>query len=220
MQHSFGQEISRNCGSGSTNNSNPRYQPCYLLRDYGIPCAVWFEDTIVYYGVPTVTAAQALIQNGWTLAPQEKVKIRNANYQTPAGPITTVLLPAADWNFNLKVYGPDNTKTLVTTVLPPIAGLLDALIDSLFWAPALQERAFAERLVYDHRQYHFDVLSGMSNGTVLFISHQRNVQQALRQGSHEFRECSARDNKALFSGEREAQLLASMPNPFPAREGK
>ncbi|KAF2241869.1 hypothetical protein BU26DRAFT_171706 [Trematosphaeria pertusa] len=86
------------------------------------------------------------------------------------------------------------------------------------WAPVLQERTFAERLMYEHRPYHFDVLSGMSHGTVPFISHQRNVREALRQSTHELQECSARDNKALFSGEREAQLLASMHNPFPGKE--
>ncbi|KAF2241870.1 hypothetical protein BU26DRAFT_585467 [Trematosphaeria pertusa] len=56
-----------------------------------MPCVVWFEDAVAYYGAPTVvfdlyvlvsdieTAAQVLIQNGWTLVPQEKGKIGNAN---------------------------------------------------------------------------------------------------------------------------------------------
>ncbi|KAF2475535.1 uncharacterized protein BDR25DRAFT_382564 [Lindgomyces ingoldianus] len=38
----------------ATNNSNPRHQPCYILHDHGIPCVVWFEDAVAYYGVPTI----------------------------------------------------------------------------------------------------------------------------------------------------------------------
>ncbi|KAF2503174.1 hypothetical protein BU16DRAFT_588751 [Lophium mytilinum] len=291
----------------ATTNSDRRHQPCYLLRDHGIPCVVWFEDAIGYYGVPTVVfdlyvlvsdieaAAQVLTQNGWTLVPQEKGKIGNANVKCaqrrlappyedvqeaelsvsyphismppppsedsheaelsdhrphtyippppstkPPGPTTTVLLPAADWNFNLEGYSPEHTETLITAVIPPLAGLVDALIDSLLdcssnngmlrdhlavqiaylysWAPALQERAFADHLMYEHRQYHFDVLSGMSHVTVPFISHQGKVREALRKGTHELRDCSARDNKDLFSGEWEARVLASMPNPFPEEQ--
>ncbi len=58
----------------------------------------------------------------------------------------------------------------------------------------------------------------MSHGTTPFISHQRNVREALRQRTHELQECSARDNKALFRGEWEARVLAPMPNPFSEEE--
>jgi hypothetical protein len=164
---------------------------------------------------------------------------RTSNFPPPLpdkllpGPTTTVLLPAADWNFSLAGVGAENTKTSMNTVFPPLADLTDALIDSLLdcpsdddmlythlavqitylygWSPELKEKVFAEQLIYEHRQYHLDVVSGMSHGTVPFISHQRTIRDASRQGTHVLQECS---NKALCSREVEARLLAAMPNPF------
>jgi hypothetical protein len=164
---------------------------------------------------------------------------RTSNFPPPLpdkslpGPTTTVLLPAADWNFSLAEVGANDTKPLMYTVFPPLAGLVDALIDSLLdfssgnamfrnflanqitylyrWAPEQQEKMFAEQLRYEHRQYHLDVLSGMSHGTVPFVAHQRKIREASRQGTHVLQECT---NKALCSREVEARLLAAMPNPF------
>jgi hypothetical protein len=129
----------------------------------------------------------------------------------------------------------NNTNTLVDTVYPPLPSLVDALIDSLLdcpsdnhvlqthlaaeiaslysWSPMLKEKAFAQQLVYEHRQYHLDVLFGMDHGTVQFISHQRNVREATRQRTHDLQECSAPDNKDLFTRELQAEILASMPKP-------
>lgn len=104
---------------------------------------------------------------------------------------------------------------------PPLAGLLDALIESwldfpsngsMLWiflgcqisylyahVPALKERSFAEQMKYEHRQYHFDVLAGMAFGTLPFRRHQRAIRDALLQGQYELRECSAPcDDKELF----------------------
>ncbi|KAL4933731.1 uncharacterized protein BDV17DRAFT_298079 [Aspergillus undulatus] len=53
--------------------------------------------------------------------------------------------------------------------------------------PALKERSFAQRLRYEHRQFHFDVLAGMDPGTSPF----RNI-------NYELRECSAPGDKDLF----------------------
>lgn len=255
-----------------------------------MPCVVWFEDALVYYGVGTVvfdlyilvpdveTASQVLVQDGWKLIPQEKGKIGNATLDlpqrrltppsqdnleanlpksnsctsdlpplppppdmSPPGPTITVLLPAADWNFSLAEVGANNFNTMVNTFFPPLAGLLDALIDSLLdcpsdngmlhihlavqisalyrWSPVLQEKAFAEQLMYGNRQYHLDVLSGMYHGTIPFISHQRNIREELRQRKHKLQECSASKDKALFTRELQAKILASMPNPFAHMEG-
>ncbi|KAF2438418.1 hypothetical protein P171DRAFT_526099 [Karstenula rhodostoma CBS 690.94] len=263
-----------------------RHSPCHILRDHNIPCVVWFEDAIAYYGVPTVlfdlyilvpdieTATQVLISDGWDLVPQEKGKIGNADVDypqrrltppsqyshkaelpaphastpqsprplpppdtSPPRPTTTVLLPVADWNFSLAGLGANNTKNLVDTIYPPLAGLVDALIDSLLdcpsdnymlyshlsvqiaylygWSPLLKEKGFAEQLMYEHRQYHLDVLCGMDHATWPFISHQRKIREALRNGTHKLQECSAaRSNESLFSREVQAKLLASMPDPF------
>jgi hypothetical protein len=274
----------------STIDRNSRRLPCHILHDHNIPCVVWFEDAIAYYGVPTVlfdlyilvpdieTATQVLVQDGWNLVPQEKGRIGNADVDYPQrrltppsqnsqkvglstpqpfttrlpppppiasfpGPTTTVLLPAADWYFSLAEVSANNTTTLADTVFPPLTGLADALIDSLLdyssgnvmlhshlavqitslygWAPMLKETAFAEKLAYEHRQYHLDVLFGMDHGTYPFISHQRNIREALRHRTHKLQDCSApHNNEALFSRGVQARLLASMPNPFGHMEGE
>lgn len=79
----------------------------------------------------------------------------------------------------------------------------------------LQEKGFAKELMYEHRQYHFDVVSGMDHATLPFISHQRRIRDALRNGTHELQECSApRSNQTVFGKEVREKLLASMPDPF------
>jgi hypothetical protein len=265
---------------------NRRHWPCHILHSHNLPCVVWFEDAIGYYGVSTVVfdlyilvqdienAAQVLLQNGWNLVLQEKGRIGNAAVDYPQHrltppsqdshdaelptscpstfnllpplpdtslprPTTTVLLSAADWNFSLA--SANNTNTLVDTIYPPLPSLVDALIDSLLdcpsdnhvlqthlaaeiaslysWSPMLKEKAFAEQLVYEHRQYHLDVLSGMDHGTVQFISHQRNVREATRQRTQKLQECSAPNNKDLFTRDLQAEILASMPKPTVDPEG-
>lgn len=54
-----------------------RYPACRLLKESGIPCYLWAEDALAYYGVPTVVfdvhivvgdvkkAADALVERGW-----------------------------------------------------------------------------------------------------------------------------------------------------------
>lgn len=228
------------------------------LAYYGVKTIV-FD---LYLLVPDInTAAHVLIKNGWTHVLQEHGRIGNATVDQiqcrltpphqdneieqsnipsapshPPGLATTVLLSATDWNFDLEGYSKDSEESLSVKIYPPLAGLLDGLIDSVLdshsneslehhlalqicylysYAPELQKSMFAECLIYEHRQYHFDVLSGMAYGTAPFISHQRNIRESLRQGTRELQECSERDNKALYRNrELEAQLLASMPDPF------
>jgi hypothetical protein len=238
--------------------------PCVVwfedaIAVYGAPVVV-FD---LYILLPDIdTTSSILIQHGWSLVSQEKGKIGNAtvdfpqrrltppsqdDYETglPGSPLsdmtltgltTTVLLPAADWNFSLPEIGSIKMKSLAGTVVPPLTGLVDALIDSLLdcpsdhdvlkthlavhitslyrWAPELKEKAFAEQMTYEHRQYHLDVLSGMDHGTVPFINHQRSIREALRQKKHVLQECSSgRGNEALFGKKVRKRLLASMPKP-------
>lgn len=140
----------------------------------------------------------------------------------------TVLLPAKDWKFPLTSdtrveYAPlENKSTYRMLPFPQLAGLLDALIEnwldcpsndamllivlayqiSYLYAhvPALKQKSFAEQIKYEHRQFHFDVLAGMETGALPFRRDQRAIRDAMLQGQHELRECSAsRDNKELFS---------------------
>lgn len=236
-----------------------RYQPCLDLHSHGIPCVVWFEDALGYYGVPTVvfslylltpnidSAAQVLKEKGWVFSTQP-AKIGMASVDsamhtlTPPGDAhdlassnltTTILLPALDWNYSM----PDQLTSSSTSasIFPPLPMLVDALIDSLLDTPletklsrhlivqvaylygyvtALQIPSFASLLKPDHRQYHFDSLSGMAQGTLRFIAHQRKIREAIRQGEYELQDCSvSRDDEDFFQEKIMARLLASMPPP-------
>lgn len=106
-------------------------------------------------------------------------------------------------------------------LFPPLAGLLDALIecwldcpsdDSMLliglacqifylytYIPALKEKSFAEQMKYENRQFHLNVLMGMNAGMVRFGRHQRAIRDALRQGQYGLQECSvSRDSKIFF----------------------
>jgi hypothetical protein len=159
-----------------------------------------------------------------------------AQSQQLPGPTKTLLLPAADWNFTL----PDHSEQIFdgsrTPFYPSLPELLDALIDSLLdsptsnfvlrshlacqvaylysYAPAVKQKSFAKYLKYEHRQYHFDSLSGMTTGTTMFISHQRTIREALRRGEYQLRDCSAtRDNEYLFNEGVMARLLKKLSPP-------
>ena len=148
----------RNFKAIALSNSNPRHLPCALLRSQGIRYVVWFKDAIAHYKVPTIifnlyvlmqdptSTAKLLLQSGWTFMQREQ-KIGNATLaymqyalSPPAqnsirragellGPITTVLLRANNWNFNLKQH------CSPATIIPPLAPLLDALINSQLNSP-------------------------------------------------------------------------------------
>jgi hypothetical protein len=239
--------------------------PCVVwfedaIAHYGVPTVV-FD---LYILVPNIsTAADVLTRAGWEPVQQEKAMIGGAEIEYPqrrllsatekkkheaylrevqrplppghihASDTTdyTVLLSATDWNVCLP-----KTERPGDSIFPPLAGLVDALIDSMLdcprdncllrchlgghltsfydCAPALKEKAFAEQLRYEHRQYHYDVLAGMDHATIPFITHQRGIREALRQGTHELTECStSRDNEVLFSRPVQARLLASMRKP-------
>lgn len=150
---------------------------------------------------------------------------------------TIALLRDEDWWFSLADHIDSHpTGSNRPPFVPTLAGLLDALIDSLLDAPSdnamlrihlacqisylyayvseLKERVFAESLKLEHRQYHLDTLSGMRTGTLQFTDHQRQIRDALRQGSYEVTECSAsRDNQALFTEREDARVLATFPPP-------
>ena len=111
-------------------------------------------------------------------------------------------------------------------------GLVDKLLDdplteSMFWGhlavmiaylygyvPFLRGKSIAEKLIYDHRQFHFDWLSGMSTGTLPFIRHDA-IRDALRRGTYQLRDCSAgHDDETLFTAKIQARIMASRPSPF------
>lgn len=156
---------------------------------------------------------------------------------TCSGPTITILLSAADWCFSLEKQT-ERMGNLDYSFYPPLPELLDALIRSTLdchmdseirrhlnmqiaylygTVPELQERSFADLLIYEHRQYHADVVSGMSAFKAPFDVHERRVREELRQGKRELSECSAtRDNELLFNNAVQARLLAAMPKPVHA----
>lgn len=146
----------------------------------------------------------------------------------------TILLPATEWKYQLsdQVYLSSDPASF----FPPLPKLVDALLASLLdelsdysmfhshvacqisylygYASALKEPDFAWLLTPDHRQYHFDTLSGMETNTVKGLRHQRKIREAIRQGSYKLQECSAsRDNEDFFTEKRRMRILASLPPP-------
>ncbi|KAB8276059.1 hypothetical protein BDV30DRAFT_246748 [Aspergillus minisclerotigenes] len=230
-------EFRLNYHVGTGKSGEPRYKPCQVFSFHQIPHAIWFEDALVHYGVPTVVFDLLLAKAGWTYDMQEPHLISNAEVDL----VTRIVpLPAIDWKLPLTTdtrleYAPLEDGSSHQVPFPPLAGLLDALIDSWLDLPsddstlllglacqisylyahvlALEERSFAEQMKYEHRQFHFDVRSGMETGTLPFRRHQRAIRDALLQGQYELREGSASrddpDNIYLFApiGELVAKLV-------------
>ncbi|KAI9046168.1 uncharacterized protein KD926_004006 [Aspergillus affinis] len=194
-------------------NIETRYKPYQVLDDHRVRHVVWFEDALSHYGVPTVSfdlyilvedidlAVHVLAQEGWTFDMQGPHLIGNAEVDladqpqqrliSPDGQWRTVLLPATDWKFpltsdtRLEYHAPFEDHPSHKVPFPPLAGLLDALIES--WlecsnddamlsivlacqisylyahVPAVKQKLFAEQMRYEHRQYHYDVLAGMES---------------------------------------------------------
>ncbi|KAE8145897.1 hypothetical protein BDV25DRAFT_170167 [Aspergillus avenaceus] len=126
-----------------------RYEPLRLLRRNKVPCVVWFEDTLRYYGVPTVlfdlyilvpnieVAANLLIKEGWVLDTQGPAMIGNAEVDLPqsrlvsvCGQKKTVLLPASDWKFAF----PWELQQRAS-YFPSFPEFLDALVESWLDCP-------------------------------------------------------------------------------------
>lgn len=129
---------------------------------------------------------------------------------------------------------------MVQSLYPPLSELLDALIDKLLddpltdgiwdhlsvliaylygYVPALREKSFAEHLKYEHRQFHYDSLSGMASGTLPVIRHEREIRDALREGRFQLCDCSAdREDESLFMAKAQARIMASSASPFTPEE--
>ncbi|KAL4908143.1 hypothetical protein BDW74DRAFT_146923 [Aspergillus multicolor] len=245
-----------------------RYDPCFILGDNKVPYAVWFEDAVLLYGVPTVVfdlyilvldlniSAEYLVNAGWALDTKSLHQIGNSEVDTPQvallspdGETKTVLLLASDWKFSLAVNSTLERVFLTLAAMvdgvrmterlpdkrvsfPTLPGLLDALIESWLdgpgycdtlqhlavmlnylyeYAPALKEVSFVDQLRYEHRQFHYDVLSGMDSSTFLFREYERKIRDALLRGQYGLQRCSAPDNKDLFPG-WEGVRLPDPPN--------
>jgi hypothetical protein len=241
-----------------------RYAACRLLKESGIPCYVWAEDALAYYGVPTVVfdihivvdevrkATDALAERGWHPPPPgfeaRYSDVKEATYYLvepqckSVGPFDSVvaLTSASAWDIKL----PDITtqknwhlrKTVRWPFIPPLHQLLDSLIErwldtsdtqNLFLGriscflgylygnvPVLKRKDFADCLKPEHRQYHFDVVAGVSYTRERFRIHSRRVRDSIVRGEFEFCECSvSRDDERYFTAGVEARLLASLPPP-------
>lgn len=77
--HKFTQPVVGKLTEADGSPGDPRYEPCDILLRAGIPCKVWGEDVLTFYGVPTVVfdlfvlvpspemASQALKDQGYVL---------------------------------------------------------------------------------------------------------------------------------------------------------
>ncbi|KAB5530331.1 hypothetical protein GE09DRAFT_974142 [Coniochaeta sp. 2T2.1] len=141
-------------------------------------------------------------------------------FYNPHSPTVTMLLRAADWEFSPEKH----LQTSQDTFIPPLSALADSLIGVLLDLPdcsdvqrhvsvqlsylyghvkQVNEKSFADQLRYEHRQFHFDCLAGMTMGTIPFIVHERAIRDSLRRGEYELQDCSAaktEENRILFEG--------------------
>ncbi|KAL5320348.1 hypothetical protein ACEPPN_011149 [Leptodophora sp. 'Broadleaf-Isolate-01'] len=148
----------------------------------------------------------------------------------PPGPTTTILLPASEWNYTF----PESTRDIIPSLPALLDGLIDKLLDDPLtecgffnhlavlilylydYSPGVKQRSFAEELKYDHRQFHYDLSSGMSSG-LPFIRHERKIRDALRNGTYQLCDCSAdRNDETLFQAKVLARLGALTTSPFSA----
>lgn len=143
--------------------SRSRYEACRLLQEHKINCAIWFEDAIAHYGVPTVVfdfyllvpdiekAAESLRQHGWHVAPRQDRDIFHFLEGSPTLKVPlnyirlvppgwderteerTVLMPASTWNFSAHQLA--QTAMSPNGFYPPLPALLDSLIDGWLDAP-------------------------------------------------------------------------------------
>lgn len=79
------------------------------------------------------------------------------------------------------------------------------------YVPILKSPEFAEYLKIENRQYHFDVIAGVSVLSEPYWEHQREVRNSIRKGEYQLRECSAdKSDERFFTAAAEARLLASL----------
>ncbi|CAJ2511919.1 Uu.00g075440.m01.CDS01 [Anthostomella pinea] len=225
--------------------------PCDLLGQNDISNAVWFEDAIRSYGVPTVLfdlhlvvpdideAAAVLRANDWTPEPPSMYSFlartpasmfhrllapaTGEEYDPDAWPpvppgeeppiarVAAVLFPAARWGVAAETL----EQAVENDFVPHLPALTNALIGSYLdcpedpnggkvqsylscqlgylydYVPQLKEKTFTEELAFEHRQFHLDCLSKMRLWTIPFVTHERRIRKAIREGGYELRECSA-----------------------------
>ena len=142
-----------------------RFRALRILRTYGIPCVVWAEDALAYYGVPIVSfelfvivadvdaATQCLKNAGyvredprvWEPLP-ELMEASSRLLQPPASGSSgldnaqrtiVVLLPAGRWKYTLPSV-PISPEIAVSDPFPfpALPALVDSIIDAWLDAPA------------------------------------------------------------------------------------
>ncbi|KAI1360244.1 hypothetical protein F5Y08DRAFT_317788 [Xylaria arbuscula] len=132
---------------------------------------------------------------------------------------STVLLSATEWKIPTeRLHEASNNHHLPS--LPVLAnGLITNLLDApdgsnvaehllmmlgyLYdYSSEVKTEGFENCLNLENRQFHLDCISGqLSLWTLPFARHQRQVREDIRQGHHEFRECSVArtpENRSLF----------------------
>lgn len=141
----------------------PRYKVSHVLSDKQVSHVIWFDDALFQYGVPTAVfdlyilavdidfASNTLAMAGWTSDMQGPHRIGNAEVYlevfpqqrliSPDNKTRTVLLPAVNWKFPLTLDIPLQYSTVENDPsqnmpFPPLAGLLDALIECWLDCPS------------------------------------------------------------------------------------
>lgn len=137
-----------------------RYSALRLLKESDIPCYLWAEDALAYYGVPTFVfdinivvrdvqeAADALMRKGWHLPPPDfeprANHIREETFYlvesgcTVVGPYDSVVVLTAASNWDVEL--PDVATRKGTTrwpFIPELHQLLDSFLQKWLDIPAV-----------------------------------------------------------------------------------
>ncbi|OAA59032.1 hypothetical protein SPI_06234 [Niveomyces insectorum RCEF 264] len=111
----------------------------------------------------------------------------------------TFLFNTTDWCFPAEYLDRSTSPTFP----PQLPKLVDALIDSVLdvkggsmtydhvavmlgylygYVSEMKKASFADRLTYEHRQFHYDILT-IDRFTLKFVAHERTVRQQFRDGT-------------------------------------
>ncbi|KAI1177022.1 hypothetical protein F4777DRAFT_232886 [Nemania sp. FL0916] len=153
----------------------------------------------------------------------------------------TVLLSATEW----KISTEELHEASNNYHFPPLSTLVNRLVTNWLDAPVGSQLAlrlglmlgylyeytsevkteeFKQCLELEHRQFHLDCLSGqLFMWTLPFARHERQIRENIRQGRHEFRECSVtrtKENKLLFTDTFDELAKRRCPYDYPSDVAK
>lgn len=75
----------------------------------------------------------------------------------------------------------------------------------------VKEKAFADQLRPEHRQFHLDTLAKIATGIVPVLVHERRIREAILKGQHQLRDClmiRTKENGVEFSAKSQPRCYS------------